>query len=137
MAETPATLCNTGAGGHSTPRSHHGVDVAFAEKEFKELERKLSQRPAATQGSGSDSDNNEKQDWSANVRTAAASAEGEDLEKGDERFDLREYLTASNDENQSAGIKHKVSSSTPRRSPRFMLNLRFAACWRHLGGFAG
>ncbi|TFL02988.1 pleiotropic drug resistance ABC transporter [Pterulicium gracile] len=107
MAETPATLCNTGAGGHSTPRSHHGVDVAFAEKEFKELERKLSQRPAATQGSGSDSDNNEKQDWSANVRTAAASAEGEDLEKGDERFDLREYLTASNDENQSAGIKHK------------------------------
>lgn len=35
---------------------------------------------------------------------------GKDLEKGDETpetFDLREYLTSSNDANQRAGIKHK------------------------------
>jgi ATP-binding cassette, subfamily G (WHITE), member 2, SNQ2 len=43
-------------------------------------------------------------------KKSSIAAEGKDIEKGrDENdvFDLREYLTSSNDANQRAGIKHK------------------------------
>ncbi|KAF9010854.1 ABC-2 type transporter-domain-containing protein [Cyathus striatus] len=72
------------------PKDHH-VNVTEAEAQFNALSRQLSQR---SQAANSDS-------------TAA----GNDLEKGSPkdggRFDLREYLTSSNDANQKAGIKHK------------------------------
>lgn len=70
----------------------HPVDIARAEALFVELSRQLTnssivvsqQSPTETTG---------------------------DLEKGsadaDKPFDLREYLTSSNDANQQAGIKHK------------------------------
>lgn len=66
-----------------------GIDVAQAESEFIQLERSLSryqhERPASAPN---------------------------DIEKGGdekpgEQFDLREYLSSSNDANQQAGIKHK------------------------------
>jgi ATP-binding cassette subfamily G (WHITE) protein 2 (SNQ2) len=43
-------------------------------------------------------------------RKSSKTAQGIDVEKGkdeDDVFDLREYLTSSNDANQKAGIKHK------------------------------
>jgi len=75
---------------HDT-QEHH-VDVQEAEKTFNALARKLSKR---SESSGS----------------TAALGKQKDAEKGDEvdnRFDLREYLTSSNDANQRAGLKHKV-----------------------------
>jgi len=79
---------------HSSPlqekqdTSHH-VDVEQAEAVFNDLARQLSRRS----------------------ESSASTAAVRDLEKdGDAvaRFDLREYLSSSNDANQQAGIKHKV-----------------------------
>ncbi|KAI0059439.1 hypothetical protein BV25DRAFT_1828964 [Artomyces pyxidatus] len=73
-----------------TPPGHH-VDVADAEAQFNELSRQFSlQSPKI--------ENEFKQ--------------SEDVEKGpghetEDAFDLREYLTSSNDANQAAGIRHK------------------------------
>ncbi|KAF5312934.1 hypothetical protein D9619_002752 [Psilocybe cf. subviscida] len=72
--------------------SHH-VNIAEAEEEFNVLSRQLTIRS---------SEGNHSKD------TDSTAAVGGDLEKGaPERFDLREYLTSSNDANQKAGIKHK------------------------------
>jgi len=72
------------------------VDVARAEQEFNELSRQLSSRSREARSQ----------------QSSESSATAKDLEKaGDEKndhFDLREYLTSSNDANQNAGIKHKV-----------------------------
>ena len=74
------------------------IDVARAEEEFYALSRQLTARAeAAEKGS----------------QLSVATRAGNDSEKGDntpEVFDLREYLTSSNDANQNAGIKHKVRS---------------------------
>lgn len=78
MADTPADSATL----HETGRI--AVDVQAAESEFNELARRLS-RPQS----------------SDTVQI--------DLEKGqkEESFDLREYLSSSNDAHQQAGIKHK------------------------------
>jgi ATP-binding cassette, subfamily G (WHITE), member 2, SNQ2 len=75
------------------------VDVARAERQFSELSRQLSRlsRKGAKKESYGDK--------------AYAQDVEQDLEKAGEAgevFDLREYLTSSNDANQEAGIKHKV-----------------------------
>ncbi|KAJ7103152.1 ABC-2 type transporter-domain-containing protein [Mycena belliarum] len=78
------------------PSALTSVDVVKAEQEFEALARQLSQHsqhPLHHSPSG--------------LTTRAAS---EDIEKGDSSappFDLREYLTTSNDAQQQAGIKHK------------------------------
>ena len=68
------------------------VDVHRAEEEFNTLSRQLSNR-------------------SANIIKKSTDL-SHDPEKGldteEEHFDLREYLTSSNDSYQKAGIKHKV-----------------------------
>ena len=72
------------------------IDVRRAEEEFNTLSRQLSNRSANSIRNTTDS--------TTTVR---------DPEKGldeEERFDLREYLTSSNDANQKAGIRHKVKS---------------------------
>ncbi|EPQ60137.1 hypothetical protein GLOTRDRAFT_67504 [Gloeophyllum trabeum ATCC 11539] len=56
------------------------VDVNRAEATFNELSRRLSQKSVSKDA---------------------------DLEKGKAAFDLREYLTSSNDAHQQAGIRHK------------------------------
>lgn len=78
--------------------SHH-VDVARAESAFNELSRQLSIRSEAARSATEFTDS-----------TAAT----KDLEKGtgSDPFDLREYLTSSNDANQRAGIRHKVRALT-------------------------
>ncbi|KDR85534.1 hypothetical protein GALMADRAFT_234460 [Galerina marginata CBS 339.88] len=72
------------------------VDVARAEKEFNELSRQLTIRSEAARSTSKSTES-----------TTAAN----DIEKGadayPDHFDLREYLTSSNDANQRAGIKHK------------------------------
>ncbi|KAJ7651525.1 pleiotropic drug resistance ABC transporter [Mycena polygramma] len=69
------------------------VDVARAEHEFAELARQLSQV---------------SQD--INPASGATTRAASDIEKGKDEepaFDLREYLSSSNDAQQQAGIKHK------------------------------
>lgn len=72
------------------PDSHH-VDVAQAEAQFNELSRVLSIR---SQQAASES---------------TQSANEKDVEKGqrEEGFDLRAYLTSSNEEAERAGLAHK------------------------------
>ena len=73
------------------------VDIKKAEVTFNELARQLSRHSAA------------RIDQSKQTSRTASVYSG-DLEKADEvdkPFDLREYLTSSNDANQAAGIKHK------------------------------
>ncbi|KAJ3831790.1 P-loop containing nucleoside triphosphate hydrolase protein [Lentinula raphanica] len=70
----------------------HHVDVSSAERQFNELSRQYSIKKSTLA--------------TASVETAQVN----DIEKGaeeEESFDLREYLTSSNDANQQAGIQHK------------------------------
>jgi hypothetical protein len=106
---------------HEDPDAHH-VDIAQAEQEFNELSRQLTIRSEVVQ--------------SLTDSTATA----HDVEKGaaleqQERFDLREYLTSSNDANQEAGIKHKVrvlfalkTATPPLTETRRMLELFGMIC---------
>lgn len=74
--------------------AHHGVDVAEAEAEFNQLDRALSRRSVAKSQSHNEKDLKEHHD----------------VEKGtdaEEPFDLRAYLSSSNDARQEAGIQHK------------------------------
>lgn len=73
------------------------VDIEKAEDTFNELARQLSRHSVARVNQ-------------SKLTSRTASVYSGDLEKGDEvdrPFDLREYLTSSNDANQAAGIKHK------------------------------
>ncbi|KAL1694829.1 P-loop containing nucleoside triphosphate hydrolase protein [Schizophyllum commune] len=75
----------------------HHVDVADAEKNFHNLARKLSHKSRSQRTLHNNHD--------------STTTVGGDPEMGktgeDEVFDLREYLTSSNDAQQAAGIKHK------------------------------
>jgi ABC-transporter N-terminal len=79
----------------STPSAASSVNIQQAENAFQELSRQLSQGTFV------------------NDREQGNAMEGKakDLEKGvsdsEEPFDLRDYLTSSNDANERAGIKHK------------------------------
>jgi ATP-binding cassette, subfamily G (WHITE), member 2, SNQ2 len=68
------------------------IDVRRAEEEFNTLSRQLSNRSANTIRKSTDLSHDPEKG----------------LDAGEGRFDLREYLTSSNDANQKAGIRHKV-----------------------------
>ena len=90
MTDTPTSNTSTLWQEHNT---QDRVVVAQAENEFGRLQRSLSTPKAPNKIVSSDPDSL-------------------DLEKGrdgdrQETFDLREYLTSSNDANSAAGIKHK------------------------------
>lgn len=76
-------------------RGFSGINVIRAKNEFDALARSLSKQSAQGQKSSN-----------------ATVASQDDIEKvgkdASEQFDLREYLTSSNDAHQQAGIKHKV-----------------------------
>lgn len=79
------------------------VDVKSAEEEFNTLSRQLTIRSQKNEG-----DRNK-------LNSSATTVASNDVEKGAEKgepeyFDLREYLSSSNDANQQAGVKHKVCS---------------------------
>lgn len=74
------------------------VNVSSAERQFNELSRQLSRQMSL-----------HSQKKASTTRSSAETAK--DPEKGVEQedlFDLREYLSSSNDAHQQAGIKHKV-----------------------------
>ncbi len=112
MAETPgdtATLNDEeySLGAHAmatdSPRSQSsGVDIHRAEEDFNTLSRTLTAR----------SETGDRLKWQRSMLTVKGE---KDLEKGIDTmseksgvFDLREYLSSSNDAHQGAGIKHKV-----------------------------
>ncbi|KAG6911303.1 hypothetical protein DXG01_002142 [Tephrocybe rancida] len=98
MAETPADNITLN-GGTATPA--HNIDVIDAEEQFNALSRQLSIRSQEVHRKRS----------SLSEKTVGSPTD--DLEKAEpkgdasDRFDLREYLSSSNDANQSAGIQHK------------------------------
>lgn len=102
--------------------SLHHVDVERAEAEFNELSRQLSRRSEIARSGSKSSDS-----------TAASGDVEKGVAKDDDRFDLREYLTSSNDAHQKAGIKHKVDISSVCSVPRFILTL-LPECRCSLGG---
>ncbi|KAG5220332.1 pleiotropic drug resistance ABC transporter [Salix suchowensis] len=77
----------------------HHVDVASAERTFNELSRTMSIR-TQVERSGVIKTKSQETMWWARRRESYRGSRG--------TLDLREYLTSSNDANQSAGIKHKV-----------------------------
>jgi hypothetical protein len=84
----------------SSSPTQGSVNVERAENSFHELSRQLTQ--------GTVVDDNEH---GAEDARASTSRKAKDVEKGafdlEQPFDLREYLTSSNDANERAGIKHK------------------------------
>ena len=87
---------------HVNTMSSDRVDVVHAIEEFNLLSRQLHVQ--------SESASRTPNSAAASARTIVSS---HDVEKGDVKdestpFDLRAYLTSSNDANQAAGIKHKV-----------------------------
>jgi ATP-binding cassette subfamily G (WHITE) protein 2 (SNQ2) len=105
MADTPASDTATLTGSliqDGKRRSVNPVDVHQAEADFTRVQRDLS------------SPDYEDTTTRAQSSTPHSGHLLKDLEKAapgdaeaEERFDLREYLTSSNDANQAAGIKHK------------------------------
>src|SRR5277367_5052295 len=94
MATTPTDTLTLYEKSRTSTREglRNSVNTFQAEGEFNELARKLSRQSEREPGSH------------------PPATQGKDIEKGvspDEAFDLREYLTSSNDANHAAGIKHK------------------------------
>ncbi|RDB29035.1 ABC transporter G family member 11 [Hypsizygus marmoreus] len=98
MADTPADNRTLNEERREIGESSHHVDVARAEAEFNALSRQLTIK--------SHTDVHRKRS-ELSVSTIDVEKEAQQ-EKGDEeRFDLRDYLSSSNDANQRAGMKHK------------------------------
>ncbi|KAG6817583.1 hypothetical protein H0H87_006960 [Tephrocybe sp. NHM501043] len=98
MADTPADNITLN-GGTSTPALN--VDVVDAQEQFNALARQLSIRSQEV---------HRKRSSLSEKTVGSPIADLEKAEpKGDapETFDLREYLSSSNDATQAAGIKHK------------------------------
>jgi len=84
---------------HSSMPVHTGVDVQQAEKDFTEMSRQLSR--TGTNSARTSTVNGVNSDGSNDLEKGASNEQGA-------AFDLREYLSASNDANHAAGLKHKV-----------------------------
>lgn len=80
------------------PAEDH-IDVDHAEAEFDQLQRALS-KPDYGEGTKTIASTPQQEKILKDIETAS-------LAPPVERFDLREYLTSSNDASQAAGIKHK------------------------------
>lgn len=102
MADTPASDTATLASltVESKRKSVNRVDVRQAEAEFTQLQRELSSPTYDHHAQPSTSPKPE------NLPKDLEKAPY-DQDEAEEAFDLREYLTSSNDASQAAGIKHK------------------------------
>jgi ATP-binding cassette, subfamily G (WHITE), member 2, SNQ2 len=95
------------------------IDVRRAEEEFNTLSRQLSNRSANSIRKSIDSSHDPEKG----------------LDADEEYFNLREYLTSSNDANQKAGIRHKV---IPMNLVIWSLTDSMSSEYRgHLGEFTG
>lgn len=79
------------------PSDQHHVDIQSSEQAFAELSRQLS-RQLSTRTTSVESPEFPKDIDYSKVEKA---------DNSDQRFDLRAYLSSSNDEHQAAGIQHK------------------------------
>jgi hypothetical protein len=124
MASTPSdttTLCheNRSNAPLTPPLESRACDVNIiqAKKAFGELSRQLTKQSESVS------------------QSSPSTASGNDIEKGldpyEGTFDLREYLTSSNDANQQAGIKHKVVTSI---SSGIYAHSNQTARWSYVGG---
>ena len=93
------------------------IDVLRAEEDFNTLSRQLTKRSANS------------------IRKSIDSDPEKGLDVDEEYFNLREYLTSSNDANQKAGIKHKVIINTLDIWP--LTDRMSSEYWGHLGKFTG
>jgi ATP-binding cassette, subfamily G (WHITE), member 2, SNQ2 len=99
---TPTDTITLNGDERSTPRGvietgHDRVDIAHAEAAFNDLSHQLSKSSQAAREI-------------VRTNTIDSITKAKDVEKADEvdeTFDLRDYLTSSNDANAQAGIKHK------------------------------
>ena len=97
LTPPPPRMTDTPASDTTTLDGANRVDVRQAEAEFTQLRHDLSRPNSEDHG----------------IREQSPTLQSHDIEKtpGDaedeERFDLREYLTSSNNASQAAGIKHK------------------------------
>ncbi|KAF5385059.1 hypothetical protein D9615_001097 [Tricholomella constricta] len=98
MAETPADIITLND--EQPLNLGSSVDVIRAEQQFNDLARQLSIRSQEV---------SRKRSELSTTTVASAIDVEKAIQKGDstEHFDLREYLSSSNDANQAAGIKHK------------------------------
>jgi hypothetical protein len=95
MAHTPASDTATLA---TLNESRSRVDIRRAEAEFTRLQRQFTIHD----------DSGRAQSSTPQPKHLRKDLENAPSEDGDEEpFDLREYLTSSNDASQAAGIKHK------------------------------
>jgi len=103
MAETPPSSTATLAtlSDETKRKSPNHVDIHHAEAEFTQLQLDLLGTDAGYEDRAQSSTPQPK-----HLSKVLEKASLGDVEAG-ERFDLREYLTSSNDANQAAGIKHK------------------------------
>lgn len=79
----------------SAERTSPHIDVGQAEREFAALERRLS---------------NPAEQTAVQSRASTTESKEKDVEKGETQeahFNLRDYLSSSNDAHQAAGIQHK------------------------------
>ena len=101
MTDTPASDTATLASLYDEHRRtiRNQVDIRQAQVEFIQLQRQLTFNgyPDRSQSSTPQLEHSKK-----DLEKASR-----DVVEAEERFDLREYLTSSNDANQAAGIKHK------------------------------
>jgi len=89
------TLVAVSRGEPEADNGHH-IDIRSAEATFNQLSRALTQQSIERRSSPSSSGNEKDPEKG-----------GHPGDSQEEPFDLREYLSSSNDANQSAGIKHK------------------------------
>jgi len=101
MTDTPASDTATLASLYDEHRRtiRNQVDIHQAQVDFIQLQRQLT-----FHGYSDRSEASTPQPETPKKDLEKASGDDVDAEK---RFDLREYLTSSNDANQAAGIKHK------------------------------
>ena len=99
MTDTPASDTAT-LNDDIKRRSHNQVNVRQAQADFTQLQRELSRHGYEDHAQSSTP---QPQHLPKDLEKAPSDEDAED----EERFDLREYLTSSNDASQAAGIKHK------------------------------
>jgi len=99
MTDTPASDTATL---NDDPRrtTRDQVNIRQAEAEFIQLQRQLTHHDYLDRPQSSTPQ-------PEHPKNDLEKASDDDDVEAEERFDLREYLTSSNDANQAAGIKHK------------------------------
>jgi hypothetical protein len=119
---------------------NEGVDISRAEREFYEFSQQLHRRSIIQSWSNA-SEETIAGFSAANIGGASLSTHN-DVEKAGKidhqegEFDLREYLTSSNDSYHQAGIKHKVCVSGIAHATNRLI-YSSPARWCHLGKSAG